>query len=209
MSNTAEIVRKPSVETYVHIDDKDLVNVAVATYEQNLLELQKSTRKELSSAEDAKQKANTAYSKSLKTCADKKLKTKLAKLNTAAKELQIKGVQISTVNVASEKGKLCVNLSSNDKRVYRPSLALTGGPIIIPVDANVKKAKKAQEDADKKVEDLKTALVDIRKKLSELATVERRARANLTVAELSKTDEGKALLESIDITSFKKLAYEE
>lgn len=205
----AEIVRfEPEVKIIVEVDKKDLVNVAVATYESDLHKRQSTANKELVKNQTAISDADKTVTKVHEALAKKKLSAKISKVQTALKELGCNVIlEIMSVSPYADGKKLAVKITDNQSNNRYRNCISFDKTLAIPTDTACKKAAATYDAALKKQDTIKDELIDIRKKLSELGTVERRARANLTVGELSRSEAGKKLLASLDLESVKKLAY--
>ena len=199
----------------LELDKNDLINVAVAEFEEHLL----AQRKKLDTdAKKAKTVMNAAFKK-LKEARDNKVqtmfKTPAAAFTKAAKALgfdvettvsdgNIGGLQHRNAEtIAEDKDfEASIGFRSNGRGRYMgtPSTTRT-----VKKDATIRKAEKNFVKARTALENLQEQIVEVVKQLSEISHVERQKKADIARMILSQTTTGKKILSQLSIKNVNKL----
>lgn len=188
------------VTTNIQIRTEDLVAIKVAAFEHDLL------------TEQAQLEANIRDLKKDIVATEKSLRSEVDGLGAASfdpkdaiAELAKLGIKVKAVITADIHAESEVN-GSRDKSVYctlsirkdESGYCSSWDSVKkIPLTEGIK-SKQITIEADKaKLGDEQTKLVDVRRKLSQISTIERQARSRIAQDTLGKMDGGAALLASL------------
>lgn len=201
----------PAINTQMEITKEDFVNIAVAREEEKLQKTLRDLNKKIVSLKELSSDTHTRLVKTATAYVEKTVEEMLTKLSEAFSELGMShevDVSISHNSLTLEKINYQVSLTlkedSNTKFTERRSYhSRTGNQTIVmnrSVDTTPLISNMASQylDLNNQIETTTTEALTYKKKLSELPALERKARAKLAEGILSKSVEGKALLDSIE-----------
>jgi hypothetical protein len=196
MSKGNELARVDGVNIVMNVDKDDLVAIAVNKRETELRNSIERKAKEIRDIEKQVDGLLSGLTKSIEKAVEKE---KCA--NKAAKALKDLGLKVD-VKKDGPHTESFVNGREDEitLRIYQKNC---GSSFVIrrklKVTADMNQDRKqilALREAREKVQD---DIIGERKKLAELSTIERAAKANIAKSVLRKTEEGKRLLKSIEL----------
>jgi hypothetical protein len=180
----------------VGIDKDDLVAIKVARVETHLIKQQAEQDTLL---RDLKKRLKT-----VRETLDKKVEEAGKTVydpTEAVKALKALGIKVEadvTARALTNDKKLEVQVS-----LKKPDSSYGGGLSAskkVAIPKAVKTAQEAVEKVEAEIEEVQVKLVDIRKRLSQIGTLERQAKAHLALEVLKGSEEGRALIKAIEET---------
>jgi hypothetical protein len=195
---------KIDIITKMEISKDDLIAIAVARREQELLLKKKTLNGEIKALKSNKKEAEEAFQANCVETVKDKFR---ANVNPIVNNLIVLGQKVKvkwTVTTSVGKPAHYHNAENDIQYVikfepenggYNSRVFEIKGSFDFSEDQN--EAKELIDIIDSKLKDKQAESVEVRKNLSQLATVERQAKAALAIKVLNNSDGGKELLETI------------
>ena len=195
------ITRVNDINVNCDITKEDLVAIAVSKHEQALYGQKEQLEKEIIGIEEAMDTIAKSRDKHIQSIAESRFKKPLKALLTNLKAL---GFSAATVKLEASLKK------EEDEQIVATIQIIqdnSGGYVLaamhrserIDLDDKGREFTEQLQALSDQLARIRTEAVKIRKELSKISTMERQARATLAMNVLRKTDEGKELLENLDI----------
>lgn len=175
------------------IGKDDLIAVTVSREEQRLLKSQADVDSQVRRLNKDQKDGGKALTKIRQALVDGATSKDVKALEKVMKAAGFKDVEVK-VSLGNDKdGKIEFDLAI--KRDYHHSLSTPG---TVKISAEMKKLQTEIEQRTEQVSALQTEAVEIRKRISQLGSVERAAKAQFAEQLLSQTKEGRAFLDSVE-----------
>jgi len=182
------------ISAEIGIDKDDVVAIKVAQIETQLIQAQHEAEQKRRDLKAKIKSANAKFEAALQAQADRTFDP-----SEAVKALKALGIKVnSSVNIQfdDKKSQLDVCLTLTKEGVmYGSSFSSQKS---VKVNRDVIGAKAKLDGLTDELEEVQVKLVDIRKRLSQISTLERQAKAAIATAAIKGTDKGDALLKALD-----------
>jgi hypothetical protein len=193
-TNTTEI----QMSSNVHIGEEQIIQIVVSEIEERLIAKKTELTKEVT---DLCSQIKRLTDKILKDCFDYTEKKYSKETTTLIKALDsFTGVK-HVANYAAAVMKdfdtgatmldICVGIKSDKYNTHIKKSEK------LPVPASIKKDMDMQGNLEKELQELSNQLIEVKKNLNDISRYERRAKAQLATATISKTTNGAALLKEL------------
>ena len=183
------------VMSEIKIDKDDLIAIRVSEVETGLLQAQAETDTEIRKADKANKDADKALTKAVEKRMETKYGSDADKAMKALKTLGVTNVaKILNVSRDDEGNRAKVSVGVKTVSGYGGSLTADHK---VSYDADEKSQVKAIEKRNEHLRSLRERAVEIRKRLSQLSSLERQAKAAMAKNALKQSREGRELLDQV------------
>jgi len=189
------------ITTNLVINQNDLLSVVISRAETFMHMKVKEANAEVKRLETALKNANNDLTEAVNEAGTAHFANAVTQFEAALGAVGGKQTVSVTASVGNKTIKAVLNVCNHDTNWSRNALSFDAD---IKLSASHKKiiAQIAGYSAD--LDAARLTVIDWRKKLSHLPTLERQYRAKLVEDQLNKTSDGKLLLESLDIDNFER-----
>jgi len=199
---------REGIYTSVGIDKEDVLAIAVAKRESDLETARAEADEAIKSMSEELQELNQKIVKSGQDVAKKHSTTAIDAAMTALTKAGFKNLSKEVTSSLDEptqgSARVLVEVVIKQKENYYSRDSLTS-KVKKPLPAALKKLLKERDRLTDDLIGAKRVLTTINKEQGKIALLERRARAQMAVASLNKSKEGKALLTQLNTVTVSKL----
>lgn len=191
--NQVQVVSK----TEITLDMEKIAIIGIAKGEKKFKERLKTLKAELSKVDKEIEELSEKLKSEAKVAVPEKVKNAVSSFENAIKSLEIKTkVEMNIeVHLHTKKNNFSVQLANNvgygmrKFELFESSSDFSDSQNRILSDI---------ESREKKLEELSSELIDLRRKLADVPGLERQIKANIAEQELKKTEEGRQILSTLD-----------